>query len=163
MQTEEKKKILEETVKELLDKMGFKANVFTAIDATSSESLAEGNTISVEIQVEDSNYLIGKHGVNLAALQHLCRVIVRKKSAETISFTLDVNGYRQEHKLSIIRIAQEMAKKAIADKKVVVMRPMSAYERRLVHVELAKMEGIQTESIGQGEDRKILIKPVSLL
>lgn len=163
MQLEEKKRILEETIKGMLEKMGFKATVYTAIDATSSEYMSEGSSISVEIQVDDSNYLIGKHGVNLAALQHLCRVIVRKKSTEPITFTLDVNGYRQEHKQSIVRVAQEMARKALSDKKVMIMRPMSAYERRLVHIELAKMEGIQTESIGEGEERKVLIKPASLI
>jgi spoIIIJ-associated protein len=162
MNIDERKQLLEQAVKELLDKMGFQATVYTAVDATSSESSDEA-PISVEIQVEDSNYLIGKHGVNLAALQHLARIIVRKRSVERINFTIDVNNYRQDQKLSVIRISQEMAKKTLQDKKAVVLRPMSPYERRLVHIELAKIEGVETESIGEGEDRKVVIRPTSLL
>jgi spoIIIJ-associated protein len=162
MTLDEKKKLLEETVKELLEKMGFKATIYTAIDATINESPAD-TAISVEIQVDDSNYLIGKRGINLAALQHITRVVIKKRSEEKINFTIDINNYRQDQKQSIIRIAQEMARKALSERKAVLLRPMTAYERRLVHIELAKIEGVVTESIGDGPERKVVIKPASLI
>lgn len=163
MTIEEKQKILEQTIKDLLDIMGFRATVFTAIDATNLPEQQEEASISVEIQVEDSSFLIGKHGVNLAALQHLSRVMVKKRTDERINFSVDVNGYKKEYKQSIVKMAREMANRALADKKAVVLRPMSAYERRLVHIELAQIEGVKTESMGEGEDRKVVIKPAGLL
>jgi spoIIIJ-associated protein len=165
MKIEQRKQLLEETTKQLLDEMGFKSTVYTAIDATTSQSPAE-TTISVEVKLsdpKDSNYLIGKHGKNLAAFQHLCRVLIKKKTIEKISFSVDINDYRNGQRQTIIKIAREMAKKAMDDKKAVVLRPMSAFERRLVHIELEKIEGVKTESLGEGDDRKVVIKPVSIL
>ena len=163
MQLEEKKKIIEETTKELLEKMGFKATVYTST-TIAPESPEEASPISVEIQLTDSKYLIGKYGINLSALQHLLRIMVRKRAGknETIDFNVDVNGYRQEQKQSIISLAQESADKASKEKKAVVLRPMNAFERRLVHVELADFDGVKTESIGDGESRKVVIKPISI-
>ena len=57
-------------------------------------------------------------------------------------------------------LAQSLARQAITEKRPVVLRPMSAYERRVVHVTLAENSQIKTESIGEGEDRKVVIKPV---
>lgn len=164
MQLDEKKKLIEETTKELLDKMGFKATVYTATTITSidEEEVSQENPISVEIQLAESKYLIGKHGVNLSALQHLLRVIMRKKAQERINFSVDVNGYREDQRQAIIDHAHEIASKVTREKKSVVLRPMNAYERRIVHVELAKMGEIKTESIGEGEDRKVVIKPASI-
>lgn len=161
MQPDEKKKLIEETTKEVLKKMGFKATVYTSttIDPDSKE---EG-PISVEIQLVDSKYLIGKYGANLAALQHLLRVIVRKRCEnERINFDVDINGYRQEQKQSIISFARESAEKVSRERKALVLRPMNAFERRLVHVELANFQGIKTESIGENEERKVVIKPSSI-
>lgn len=161
MQLEEKKKLIEETTKELLEKMDFKATVYTSttIDPDSEE---EG-PVSVEIQLTDSKYLIGKYGMNLSALQHLLRVLVRKKSEnEKIDFNVDVNGYRRQQKQSIISLARESAEKVSKEKKTLVLQPMNAFERRLVHVELANYEGIKTESIGEDENRKVVIKPISI-
>jgi spoIIIJ-associated protein len=162
MQLDEKKKLIEDTTKELLEKMGFKATVYTS---TTIAPESEGESpISVEIQLNDSKYLIGKYGVNLSAIQHLLRILVRKRANEDerIDFNVDVNGYRQEQRHSIVLLAKESAEKAFKEKKVVVLRPMNAFERRLIHVELADFEGIKTESIGEGEDRKVAIKPISL-
>jgi spoIIIJ-associated protein len=164
MQIDEKKKLIEETTKELLEKMGFKATVYTATSVTSLEDneTEDNNPISVEIQLAESKYLIGKHGVNLSALQHLLRVLMRKKSEDRINFNVDVNGYREDQRQSIVDLAHEIANKVSQEKKAVVLRPMNAYERRIVHVELAKMDDIRTESIGEGDDRKVVIKPASI-
>ncbi len=162
MDFEEKKKIIEEATKELVEKMGFQASIFTAITVSEGEMDKAETPISVEIQLEDSKFLIGKHGVNLAALQHVLRVIIRKKADEKINFSIDINGYREEQKQAIIGLANDIANRVIRDKKSMVLRPMSAYERRLVHMELADKEGVKTESSGEGEERKVVIKPTSV-
>ena len=164
MQLDEKKKLIEETTKELLEKMGFKATVYTATTVTSIDEGETGdeNPISVEIQLAESKFLIGKHGVNLSALQHLLRILMRKKAEERINFSVDVNGYREDQRQSIIDLAHEIANKVTQEKKSIVLRPMNAYERRIVHVELANVSDIRTESMGEGEDRKVVVKPASI-
>ena len=162
MQLEEKKKLIEETTKDLLDRMNFKATVYTSTTVLPEEETSDNLPISVEIQLTESKYLIGKFGVNLAALQHLLRIMIRKKAGEQIDFNVDVNGYREEQRQSIINFARESAEKAIQEKKPVMLRPMNAFERRLVHVELSQTEGVKTESIGEGEERKVVIKPASI-
>lgn len=163
MQLEEKKKLIEETTRELLEKMGFQATIYIATSAsTTEEEVSEETPISVELQLADSKYLIGKYGVNLSALQHILRVLVRNKTDERINFNVDVNNYREEQKQALITLAHEMGDKVRKEKKSAMLRAMNAYERRIVHVELAKMEGIVTESVGEGEDRKVIIKPASV-
>lgn len=163
MQLDEKKKLIEETTRELLEKMGFQATIHIATSAsTSEEEVSEETPISVELQLADSKYLIGKYGVNLSALQHILRVLVRNKTDERINFNVDVNNYREEQKQALVTLAHEMGDKVRKEKKSAMLRAMNAYERRIVHVELAKMEGIITESVGEGEDRKVIIKPTSV-
>lgn len=152
------KEIIKETVKELVNKMGFDSEV--EIKEQSSE---DGETIICNIKTADSNFLIGQYGVNLQALQHVARLLVRKKTEEKVSFTVDVNSYREEKNTSIEKMAEDLAGQAIREKRAVVMRPMSPYERRLVHLVLSKNSRIKTESIGEGEDRKVVIKPADLV
>lgn len=163
MKLEEKKKLIEETTKELLDEMGFQATIYIATSAsTSEEEVSEETPISVELQLTDSKYLIGKYGVNLSALQHILRILIRKKTDERINFNVDVNNYREEQKQALVTLAAEMGEKVQKEKKSFMLRPMNAYERRIVHVELDKMDGILTESVGEGDDRKVIIKPTSI-
>lgn len=163
MNNEEIQKILEQTTRSLIEKMGFKGTVYSATDASVISENPSSDLISIEIQLqEDSNYLIGKRGTNLSALQHLLRIMIKKKIDQKINFSIDINNYRAGHSESIIRLAKEMAKKALDEKKAVVLDPMNAFERRLVHMEIDKMDGLVTESDGEGEERKVIIKPVSL-
>lgn len=145
-------------VEELIERMGFTAT----IEIKNGEENGKG-VIVCDIKTEDSNFLIGQYGLNLQSLQHLARVIIRKRVAEPVNFILDVNLYRQEKNDSIVRLAKNLAQEVILGKKELVMRPMTAYERRIVHMELSKNNQIETESIGEGESRRIVIKPLSVV
>jgi spoIIIJ-associated protein len=145
-----------EIVGELISKMGFQSEVEV-------ERKEEDGIIVCNVKTEESNFLIGQYGINLQSLQHIARVLVRKKIKEKINFILDVNFYRQEKDDSIIKVAHNFMEQAIAEKRAVVMRPMTAYERRIVHLELSKNDQIKTESIGEGEDRRVVIKPADLI
>jgi spoIIIJ-associated protein len=151
----EVEKELKEIVEELIGKMGFVATVEIRNDEEEGKSV-----IICDIKTEDSNFLIGQYGLNLQSLQHLVRVIIRKRIAEPVNFILDVNKYRQEKNDSIVRLAKNLAEEVVAGKKEIVMRPMTAYERRIVHMELSKNDQIETESIGEGESRRIVIRPL---
>lgn len=149
------KKIIEAVAKDITKMMGFDCTV--SVDEMEDEN---GTNIICNITTKsDSNFLIGQNGDNLQALQHLVRLVVRNQSDEMVKFTVDVNSYKKEKNDSIVYLAKDMAKKAIDERKAVVLRPMSAYERRLVHMELSENKKVITESLGEGEDRKIVIKP----
>jgi len=154
------KEIIKATVRELVEKMGFAAEVQIKEETSAGE---EGETIICNIQTEDSNFLIGQYGVNLQSLQHIARLLARKKTEEKFNFIVDVNSYRQEKNGSIEKMAREMAEQALREKRAVALRPMTPYERRIVHLELSKNLEIKTESVGEGEDRKVVIKPVDLI
>ena len=151
------KDTIKKTVEELLEKMGFSAQVIV------SDS-AEDDGIVCDITTDaDSHFLIGQHGTNLQAVQHLARLIVRKSVPEKIRFILDVNSYKQQRNQSVIEQAQIAANEAVSQHRAVIMKPMSTYERRIVHMELSKNPQISTESVGEGEERKIVVKPKDLV
>jgi len=144
-------------VEELIGKMGFAATVGI------KNGEEEGKDVIIcDIKTEDSNFLIGQYGLNLQSLQHIVRVMMRKRIEEPVNFILDVNSYRQEKNESIVRLAKNLAEEAISGKKEIVMRPMTAYERRIVHMELSKNDQIKTESIGEGESRRIVVRSVEI-
>jgi len=156
--TNNTKEVIKETVAELISKMGFVAEVEIKESADEAEDIVVCN-----IKTADSNFLIGQYGVNLQSLQHIARLLVRQKTDEKTNFTVDVNSYREEKNASIEKMAEEMAEQAIREKRAVVLRAMSPYERRLVHLVLSKNSQIKTESIGEGEERKVVIKPAEFV
>ncbi|KKQ45183.1 MAG: Single-stranded nucleic acid binding R3H domain protein [Candidatus Moranbacteria bacterium GW2011_GWC2_37_8] len=153
----ETKELIKKTIDELLEKMGFTGKV------TVSES-SEDDSIICNITTDvDSHFLIGQHGINLQAIQHLARLMVRKQIPEKIRFILDVNDYRQQKNQSVIEQAIQAAQEAVSSHCSVAMKPMSTYERRLAHLELSKDTRVSTESVGEGEDRKIMVRPADLM
>lgn len=151
------KEIIKNTIAQLLEKMGFSGQV-VLLDSPDDENVVCNITTE-----NDSNFLIGQYGANLQAIQHLARLMVRKSLPEKIRFTLDVNSYRQQKNQSIIEQARSAAEEALSQKRAVFMKPMSTYERRIVHLELSKNPEVSTESMGEGEDRKIVVKPSDLV
>jgi spoIIIJ-associated protein len=161
---EKKENKLEDVIKEvvggILSKMGFSFEIEIVKE---QESEQENENIVCNIKTEESNFLIGQYGVNLQSLQHIARVLVRKKTEERTNFILDVNSYRKEKNASIAALAKNIAEQVLREKRAVTLRPMSPYERRLVHMELSKNAAVMTESIGEGEERKVVVKPAEMV
>ena len=134
MDSQEKEVLLKKITTEILQKMTFE-NFEISV---ASKSDAEGEMLVINIETPESNLLIGQYGVTLAALQHMLRLLVRRQVEEKFKFLADVNHYLQAKTDSLTTLAIESAKQVIRDKKPVVLRPMSAYERRLVHLELGR-------------------------
>jgi spoIIIJ-associated protein len=148
----EKINIIKETIKELLKIMDFDGKV--VVDDSNKEN------ILVNIQTEQAGFLIGQAGANLDALQHIVRILVSKKNGQPIQFVLDVNNYRK-HRIEILReLAKSIAKQALSEKAAFTLQPMSAYERRIIHLALAEYPQINTESIGQEPERRVIVKPI---
>lgn len=152
-------KLIQKTVEEILAKGGF------AVKTEISTSVQDGeeNVVCNVLTTDDSNFLIGQYGMNLQALQHLIRLVVRRKTDDKVKFVLDINSYRQQKNEAVVELAKAAVEQALSENRAIVMRPMSAYERRLVHMELAKNDKVVTESIGEGEARKVVVKPANTL
>lgn len=148
--------MLKNLIKETLEKMTF--SDFTL--GVREEGDPDGENTVFNISTKESDLLIGQYGANLRALQHILRALARRKTEDRLRFSVDVNDYRRQKLDSLSELAQSLARQAISDKRPVVLRAMSAYERRIVHMELAGNEQVKTESIGEGEERKVVIKPI---
>lgn len=107
----------------------------------------------------ETSLLIGERGCNLAAFEHVLKKIIKKKYGEDLKFTLDINDYRLRQLENLKQDVKAAAKEVRLYQKEVPLRPMSAFERRIVHLLLAEYPDITTESIGQEPERKVIIKP----
>lgn len=147
-----KTKEIEKIVCGFWDKLGYQ------VDVKVQEQ--EGNFV-VDIMPEDEktiSLLIGYRGENLFACQHLLRLVARKKLGEEIRLTLDVNKYRQKQSESLEEFAKFIAEKVKKTKRVELLRPMSAYERRIVHLVVSKIDGLITQSVGEEPNKRVMIK-----
>jgi spoIIIJ-associated protein len=146
------KKLTEETLK----KMTF--DDFTL--SVREETGLDGENLIINIETSDSDLLIGQYGANLRSLQHILRAMARKKNNERLHFSIDANNYRKQKISSLEELAQNLAQQAILEKRSIFLRPMSAYERRVVHLTLSENHQVKTESVGEGEERKVVIRPI---
>lgn len=137
-------------LEELLELMGAEATV----------GADEGEEqIKLSIEGEDAGGLIGKKGKTLDALQFLVNKIVSRKPGEHKLVVVDSEGYRERREASLVELAQRLADKVLDEQKTVRLNPMSARDRRIIHLTLRDVEGLCTESEGEGEERRLLIIP----
>lgn len=157
MPWETAKQHITELAHDLLLRVGFNGEVKI------SDSGTAGLPVVCIESADDLSMLIGKNGQNLNALEHLLRVIAFRKNPEqpAASFILDINDYRRAKVSQLITLARAAAGRVISTQRAEALAPMSAYERRLVHTELAGYRELQTESIGAEPRRRIVIKPLA--
>lgn len=121
----------------------------------------EDGTRRITIVGEDASALIGHHGDTLDALQYLANLASARKNIngerDKSRVTLDIEGYRKKREETLRALARRMAQKALRNKRSVMLEPMSAYERRIIHSEIQSIEGVSTNSIGSDNNRKIVI------
>lgn len=108
---------------------------------------------------DDFKVLIGKSGETLESIQYILSIFARRNTSLEKRVYLDINGYKKRKEETIRETAMTFAKKAIRYKKVMRLRPMNAYERRIVHSTLHNMKGVFTVSEGEDPHRKVVIKP----
>ena len=112
-----------------------------------------------EIEGDDSGLLIGRKGETLRSLQFLTRFIVSRQTGERSNISLDVEGYDERRKQSLVNLASRVAQRVVKTGRSIELEPMSARERRLVHVALAENTDVYTESSGEGRDRMVVVIP----
>ena len=113
----------------------------------------------LDLEGPDVGRAIGKKGQTLEALQFLTNRIVGRDMGEPRYIVLDSGDYRERHERNLLNRATKQAKRAVREGRTVSLEPMSPRDRRLVHMSLAKIEGIATESTGSGSGRRIQIIP----
>ena len=113
----------------------------------------------IDISGDDSGLLIGRRGQSLQSLQFIVNLIVRKEFGESVRVVLDVERYRQRREESLRDMATKVAERVTQTGRGITLEPMSAADRRIVHLSLADREDVSTESVGFGEERKVSIFP----
>ena len=121
----------------------------------------DDGTRRIAIVGEDASMLIGHHGDTLDALQYLANLASARKNIngerDKSRVTIDIEGYRQKREDTLRALARRMAAKALRNRRSVMLEPMSAYERRIIHSEIQGIDGVSTNSIGSDNNRKIVI------
>jgi spoIIIJ-associated protein len=151
---------IEMSINRILELMDFNANC--SLKEQLDTKTDRKNIICSITTTTDSKFLIGQHGTNLYALEHILRSILYK-NGYTDRVSIDINDYKAEKDKMIVNIAKDAATQASSEKKPIVLRPMNAYERRIVHMTIENDERVVTESIGEREDRKVIVKPQSIM
>ncbi|MFC1701100.1 protein jag [Patescibacteria group bacterium] len=145
--------IIKKSVENLLKIIGFESEITT--DYRQSEEC-----ILVNIQTDqiNSGYLIGQGGSNLDSFQHLARLLVNKQIGGQAKFIIDVNNYKK-HRIDLLNaIADDIAKQVLSERSSLALRPMPAYERRIIHLALSNHPLIDTESVGNEPERRVVVK-----
>jgi len=138
-------------VQDFFDKMTIPAEV--------EISPREDKTIPINVKTENPQILIGERGQTLIEIQRIFKIIIKKIIKEDIFIDLDINDYKKKKIEYLKELARAAVDEVILTKKEKILAPMPAYERRIVHLELAERKDIITESIGEEPERKIIIRP----
>jgi spoIIIJ-associated protein len=117
----------------------------------------EAGNIPLDIKGEDLGILIGRRGETLSALQYIINLIVSRRLKSRVGVVVDVEGYRQRRYESLRLLARRLAEQVKSTGRSVTLEPMPPNERRIIHLELKDNPDVTTQSIGQGEERKIAI------
>ncbi len=139
---------IESIIKEIIGMMGF--------DDFSVNYSADNGRFSIFIN--DSFISENNLPSIMNSFDSIIKLIAKKNNVDFV--IVDINNYRRKREDLILEIARVTARKSIAEKKEMSLPIMNAYERRLVHTELAKHPDIKTESVGEGRERYVVIKPI---
>lgn len=140
---------VENFVKDLIDR----SSLDLKVDVTEPEP----DAIEVSFQGFDLPLLLGHHAELLDALQYIARRAFAKAVAEGIQIDFDANGYRDARREELALMAQKAAERVRTSKVPFVFDPMSAQDRRAIHTALVDIEGIKTESEGDGQMRRVKV------
>jgi spoIIIJ-associated protein len=150
---------IEKALKEILE--GLLIRIEAPFDGVTIEKdeVADTDMYRINIDTEDPSMLIGFHGENIHALQHLLKVLSWRIIQENFNILLDVDNYRKRQEDNIVNLAKRKVEMVRKTQKTQVLPPMSPYFRRVIHLYLTgpKFGDITTESIGDGDHRQITI------
>ncbi len=140
--------------KEFLSQVFEKMNLEVKVEYTIGEK-----EIRINLSGDEMGAVIGRRGETLDALQYLTTLAVNKSSDDYYKISLDTENYRSEREKTLQNLALRLAEKAKKNRRNVSLEPMNAYERKIIHSALQEDDMIQTYSVGEEPNRKIIISP----
>lgn len=146
-------KVVKKQVEKILELLDIKAKVEVSEDK-------ENEAISVQIESEEPGVIIGRHGETIQALQLLLGMIVSQEVGEWTRVLVNVGNWRETREETLKRMAAGAAQKAHFSGEEVALPPLSAPERRIIHLYLSENPDVTTESQGEGALRQVIVKPV---
>ncbi len=146
----------EAVLSNLIHAMGFQAQVSARLDESDQP---DHRSIHVDVRGRDLSALIGRHAETLNALQYIAALMVGRQSGQFLQLIVDVEGYRARREKQLRQLARRMAEQVLRTGRRVVLEPMSAAERRIIHLALRDHPSVTTESIGEEPRRKVTILP----
>lgn len=142
---------VQKIVEDVLSRLEIAGSVNVATDETGA--------FRVGIETEETGLLIGHHGKTLESLQLILGIMVSKSLGKWVKVYVNVGDYREKREETLMHMAQRAADRALALGRSVELSRLSPAERRIIHLTLSGDERIETESVGEGEDRVLLVKP----
>ena len=128
---------------------------------TAEVSVLQANTgelpVTLNIEGEDLGVLIGRRGQALASLQHVVRLIVAEKLKVWVPINVDIAGYKKRRYESLQNLALRLAEQVKRNRRLIMLEPMPADERRIIHLTLADHPDVTTQSMDEGDMRKVAI------
>lgn len=132
---------------------------FNFDEVTIDEYEGDEGELILDITGDDLAVLIGRHGKTLDALQFLVSAITLRTLSIRYPVVIDVNGYKARQRVKLEGIANNAARKAVSQGRSIKLRPMTPYERRIVHIALRDDERVTTASEGEGSNRHVVVFP----
>ena len=138
-----------EYLQEVITKMGVENVTFSAVQ--------KGEATIIRLDGEKLGALIGRRGETMESLSYLASLVANRLEGDYIKLGLDVAGYRDKRESDLTALAQRIGTKVRKTGRSFAMEPMNPYERRIIHSAISKMEGVRSESKGEGRDRRVVI------
>ena len=138
-----------EYLQEVITKMGVENVTFSAVQ--------KGEATIIRLDGEKLGALIGRRGETMESLSYLASLVANRLEGDYIKLGLDVAGYRDKRESDLTALAQRIGAKVRKTGRSFAMEPMNPYERRIIHSAISKMEGVRSESKGEGRDRRVVI------
>ena len=138
-----------EYLQEVITKMGVENVTFSAVQ--------KGEATIIRLDGEHLGALIGRRGETMESLSYLASLVANRLEGDYIKLGLDVAGYRDKRESDLTALAQRIGTKVRKTGRSFAMEPMNPYERRIIHSAISKVEGVRSESKGEGRDRRVVI------
>ena len=153
------KKTEEKEVNQVINKFIEVLSISGSVDTSFSKLSEDEDFVEVSLETQDTSLVIGHHGEGLESLQLLLSLAISKKLGRFIRVSLEIGDYKKNRTDYLMQLALRTKERALMEGRDIAMPELKAWERRLIHVSLQDDDEVTTESIGEGKERVLVIKP----
>lgn len=148
---DEKIQIAVSYLSDIFEKMGVAGTTITPIH--------QNEAVVLKVEGEKAGTLIGRRGETMEALSYLASLAANRTGGDYLKLGLDVAGYRSKRESDLASLAHRIGARVLKNSRSQELEPMNPYERRIIHSAISEMEGVHSESRGEGADRRVVIYP----